>query len=420
MISIEFIRSQPDVVREALRKRGEEAPIDALLQIDSRRRSSIAESDGLRARRNEVSRELGRTKERPPELIDEMRDVGSQGQGTGGRDQTSWRASCTGCCSDLPNIPDEGAPVGPDDDANLLLRTVGEPPELDFEPLPHWELGERLGIIDFARGVKLSGSRFYILKGKGARLQRALIDWMLDLHTEERGYVELYLPNLVSRDTATASGQLPKFADTMYHDDEDDLWMVPTAEVPIANLFRDEILDPGEIPMSFVAHTPCFRREKAAAGRETRGIKRLHQFEKVELFKFVEPEASDVALEELLADAERVCARLGIPHRVLLLSTGSMGGAAAKTYDIELWAPGLGEWLEVSSCSNCTDYQARRARVRYRPERGAPPRFVHTLNGSGLGVPRVMISIMESYQQADGSIVVPPVLRPYTGFEHID
>ena len=418
MISIEFIRSQPDVVREALRKRGEEAPIDALLQIDSRRRSSIAESDGLRARRNEVSRELGRTKERPPELIDEMRAVGSRVKELG-TSIKELEGELHKLLLALPNIPDESAPVGPDDDANVLLRTVGEPAELDFEPLPHWELGERLGIIDFARGVKLSGSRFFVLKGKGARLQRALIDWMLDLHTEERGYVELYLPNLVSRDTATASGQLPKFADTMYHDDEDDLWMVPTAEVPIANLFRDEILDPGEVPMSFVAHTPCFRREKAAAGRETRGIKRLHQFEKVELFKFVEPEASDAALEELLADAERVCARLGIPHRVLLLSTGSMGGAAAKTYDIEMWAPGLGEWLEVSSCSNCTDYQARRARVRYRPERGAPPRFVHTLNGSGLGVPRVMISIMESYQQADGSIVVPPVLRPYTGFERI-
>ena len=419
MISIELIRSQPSAVREGLRKRGEEAPVDEILEVDARRRSSIAESDRLRARRNEVSRELGRTKERPPELIDEMRAVGSRVKELGAgisRLEGELQELLLG----LPNLPDDSVPVGPDDDANVLVRTVGERAEFDFEPLPHWELGERLGIIDFARGVKLSGSRFYVLKGKGARLQRALIQWMLDLHTEERGYVELYLPDLVSRDTATASGQLPKFADTMYHDDEDDLWMVPTAEVPIANLFRDEILDPGEVPMSFVAHTPCFRRERAAAGRETRGIKRGHQFEKVELFKFVEPEGSDDSLEELLGDAERVCERLGIAHRVLLLSTGSMSGAAAKTYDVETWAPGLGEWLEVSSCSNCTDYQARRARVRYRPERGAPARLVHTLNGSGLGVPRVMISIMESYQQADGSIEVPPALRPYTGFERID
>ena len=245
MISIELIRSQPDVVREALRKRGEDAPVDEIVQVDARRRSQIAESDLLRARRNEVSRELGRTKERPPELIDEMRAVGSRVKELG----TSIKGlenELHELLLGLPNLPDDSAPVGPDDDANVLLRTVGEPADLGFEPLPHWELGERLDIIDFARGVKLSGSRFFVLKGKGARLQRALIDWMLDLHTEERGYVELYLPDLVSRDTATASGQLPKFADTMYHDDEDDLWMVPTAEVPIANLFRDEILDPGE------------------------------------------------------------------------------------------------------------------------------------------------------------------------------
>ncbi len=428
MISIELIRSQPDAVRSAIRKRGGEAPIDQLLEVDARRRASIAEADRLRARRNEVSRQLGRTKERPPELIAEMRAVGSRikALATGIKElEDELHEMMLG----IPNIPDDSVPVGPDDDANLLLRTVGAPPEFDFEPLPHWELGERLGIIDFSRGVKLSGSRFYVLNGKGARLQRALISWMLDLHAEEHGYVELYLPDLVSRDTATASGQLPKFADTMYRDDEDDLWMIPTAEVPIANLFRDEILDlsecsaqsgPFQVPISFVAHTPCFRREKAAAGRDTRGIKRVHQFEKVELFKFVEPEASGAALEQLVADAERVCERLGIRHRVQLLSSGSMGGAAAKTYDVETWAPGLGEWLEVSSCSNCTDYQARRARVRYRPERGAQPRFVHTLNGSGLGIPRVMISIMETYQQADGGIVVPPVLRPYTGFDRID
>ena len=309
-------------------------------------------------------------------------------------------------------------PVGKDEDENVVLRTTEDLPAFDFEPAPHWEIGERLDIIDFRRGAKLAGSRFYVLKGRGAALQRALVSWMIDTHVGA-GYEEMYLPDMVSAAITTGSGQLPKFADTMYHDDEDDLWLVPTAEVPLTGLHAGEILDPGLLPINYAAHTPCFRRERAAAGRDTRGIKRVHQFEKVEMYKLVEPEQADAELEIMLAQVEEMCGRLGIPHQVKLLCTGDMGFAAARTYDVEMWAPGCREWLEVSSCSTCGDFQARRSNIRYRPEPGARPRFVHTLNGSGLGVARVMIAVLESYQQADGSVVVPDVLRPYTGFDAI-
>ena len=418
MIGIEMIRSDPEGVRHAIEKRGQEAPVDRVLELDAARRASIAETDELRARRNEVSRRIGQAKERPPELIGEMRQVGDRIRQLD-KESRETQKELEELLLVIPNLPDGDVPVGEDDSANVVVRTVGELPSFEFEPLPHWELGERLDIIDFERGAKLSGSRFYVLKGQGAKLQRALIDWMLDLHVGEHGYRELYLPYLVSRKTATGSGQLPKFGDTMYHDDEDDLWMVPTAEVPITNLHRDEIIPPGLLPLHYVAHTPCFRRERAAAGRDTRGIKRVHQFEKVEMYRFTEPADSDTSLDGLVADAEEVCVGLGLPHRVLLLCTGGMSAAAAKSYDIEMWAPGSGEWLEVSSCSNCRDYQARRANIRFRPEPSARPSFVHTLNGSGLALPRVLIALLESCQQADGSVVVPEVLRPYTGFDTI-
>ena len=320
----------------------------------------------------------------------------------------------------IPNMPLDDVPEGADESANVVVRTEGETPRFDFDPLPHWELGERLSIIDFRRGAKMAGSRFFVLKGKGARLQRALIDWMLDTHTAEHGYTELYLPNVVTTESATANSNLPKFADTMYRDDEDDLWLLPTAEMAITNMHRDEILPPDTLPLQYVAHTPCFRREKAAAGRDTRGIKRVHQFEKVEMYRFVEPEKSADALQSILGQAEKICADLGIRYRLLELCTGDLGFQSAKTYDIEMWAPGCDEWLEVSSCSTCTDFQARRAAIRYRPKQGARPRFVHTLNGSGLALPRVIIAILENYQQADGSVVVPEVLRPYTGFDIIE
>ncbi len=419
MISIELIRREPEMVREACRKRGEDVPVDSILELDVRRRSAIAEGDALRARRNEVSRKLGQARERPPELIQEMREMGMEIRAL----EETVRVTAdqiNALLVTIPNIPRDDVPTGEDESANLVARTVGEMPSYSFEPLPHWELAERLDIIDFQRGVKLAGSRFFVLKGKGSKLQRSLISWMLDLHTSEHGYEERYLPYLVNSASAIGSGHLPKYAETMYHDDEDDLWLVPTAEVPLTNLYRDEILPFGTIPIHCVAHTPSFRREKAAAGRDTRGIKRVHQFEKVEMFKFVEPETSDDELDKLVADAEDVCGRLSIPYRVIELCTGDLGFSAVKTFDLEMWAPGCNEWLEVSSCSNCADFQARRASIRYRPELGAAPRFVHTLNGSGLAIPRVIIAILENYQQADGSVTIPEALRPYTGFDRIE
>ncbi|MDA1349423.1 MAG: serine--tRNA ligase [Chloroflexi bacterium] len=418
MISIDLIREQPDVVRDAALRRGDDIQVDRILELDSRRRELIAEGDELRARRNQVSKALGETKEKPPEVLAEMRQVGARIKELEAEARTN-DGELQALLLAVPNIPDADVPAGKDDSENVVIRTVGELPSFDFEPLPHWELGENLGIIDFTAGVKLSGSRFYVLKGKGATLQRALISWLLNLHTREHGYEELYLPYIVSRETVTGSGQLPKFADTMYHDDEDDMWLVPTAEVPITNMHGGDILSADQLPLNYVAQTPCFRREKAAAGRDTRGIKRVHQFEKVEMYKFVEPSESPAALDQLVADAEDVCSQLGIPYQVKLQCTGDMGFSVVRTYDVELWAPGCGEWLEVSSCSNCTDFQARRANIRYRPEVGARPRFVHTLNGSGLGIPRTMIAILEHYQQADGSVMVPEVLRPCTGFDRI-
>ncbi len=418
MISIELIRSDPDLVREAMRKRDADVPIDEILFLDEERRSLIVQADALRARRNEVSREMGRSKERPQELIEEMRNAGSRIK------ELEERLRSTGETLDelllrVPNIPDQSAPVGPDESANVEVKTVGELPSFDFEPEAHWDIAERLGIIDFERGVRLSGSRFFVLRGLGAKLQRALISFMLDLHVERHGYTEVYLPYMVNRDTVLASGHLPGFREEMYHDDEDDLWMLPTAEAAITSLHRDEILTADDLPRYYVAHTPCWRREKASAGRDTRGIMRVHQFDKVEMYKFVEPERSADELDSLVAAAEAVVEALQIPYRVLELATGDMASPAVKAYDVEMWAPGADRWLEVSSCSNCTDYQARRGKIRYRPEAGARPRLVHTLNGSGLALPRVIISILENYQQSDGSVVVPEALRPYTGFERI-
>ena len=419
MINIQLIRNRPDEVREAMRRRNEDAPLDRIAELDADRRTAIVEADELRARRNEVSRQIGQTRERPQELIDEMRQVSARIR-TLEETIRALESEVNALLLSIPNIPLDNVPDGADESANVVKYIKGEAPHFDFEPLPHWELGERLGIIDFQRGAKIAGSRFFVLKGKGARLQRALIDWMLDTHTREHGYEELYLPNIATTESATANSNLPKFADTMYRDDEDDLWLLPTAEMAITNMHRDEILQPDTLPLKYVAHTPCFRREKAAAGRDTRGIKRVHQFEKVEMYRFVEPQDSAEALQSLLSEAETICARLGVRYRLLELCAGDIGFQSARTYDIEMWAPGCDEWLEVSSCSTCTDFQARRAAIRYRPEHGARPRFVHTLNGSGLALPRVIIAILENYQQADGSVVVPEVLRPYTGFDVIE
>ena len=418
MIGIDLIRKDAELVRGAMKKRGEDVPIDRLLELDVRRREAIAKGDELRSRRNEVSRQIGRMKEKPPELIEEMRQVGESIKALE-EESRSIEEELESLLLTVPNIPRDDVPIGQDETGNEIVRTWGEPSALGFQPAPHWELGERLGIIDFERGAKLSGSRFFLLKGLGARLERALLTWMLDVHTGEHGYTEVAPPYLVRQDTMVASGNLPKFGDNLYHDDEDDLWLIPTAEVPITSLHKDEILTPDALPLYYAAYTPCFRREKAAAGKDTRGIKRVRQFSKVEMYKFVEPETSDAELETLVADAEDMCRRLAIPYRVVQLCTGDLGFPSAKTYDLEMWAAGSHEWLEVSSCSNCTDFQSRRANVKYRPEQGARTELVHTLNGSGLGVPRVMIAILENYQQPDASVVIPEVLRPYMGFDVI-
>ena len=419
MLSINLIRENPKVVREALDRRDEDhAPLDRIIELDEKRRVILTSSEALRARRNQVSKELSKMKEKPPEVIAEMRQVGSEISALE-TDLKKMDEELDLLLLHIPNMPLQDVPSGADESGNVLIKTVGSAPTFDFQPRPHWEIGENLGILDFARGVKMSGSRFYVLKGRGARLQRALISWMLDFHQSQNGYTEIYPPFVVKREALVGSAQLPKFADNVYHDEQDDLWLVPTAEVPLTNLHRDEILDASDLPLNYVAYTPCFRREKMSAGRDTRGIKRGHQFDKVEMYKYVAPEDSEEALQSMLSDAEGVAEALGLSHRVLELCTGDLGFHSAKSYDVEVWAPGCEEWLEVSSCSNCLDFQARRANIRYRPSEGAKPRYVHTLNGSGLGLPRVLIAVLETYQQADGSVRIPEVLQSYTGFDVI-
>jgi len=412
MLDIKLIRENSELVRQALEKRGDSFALDSILEIDGRYRSLLRQTEELRAKHNEASKQLSKSKEKPPQRIAQMRQLGEQISSL--QQQTrEAKADLDSLLLELPNIPHPGVPLGGGASDNVVVRTWGKPGELSFKPLPHWELGEKLGIIDFQQGVKLSGTRFYVLKGLGAHLQRALISFMLDVHVNEHGYKEIYPPFMVKRECMVGSGNLPKFGDNLYHDEEDDFWFIPTAEVPLTNLHRDEILSADSLPLHYVAYTPCFRREKMAAGTDTRGIKRGHQFDKVELYKVTRPESSDEELEKLVADAEDICRKLDIPHRVVQLCTGDLGFAACKTYDIEMWAPGCAEWLEVSSCSNCCDFQARRASIRYRPEAGAKSEFVHTLNGSGLALPRVLIAVLENYQQADGTVLIPEVLEPY-------
>lgn len=419
MLDLELIRREPELVRQALLNRGETVSLEQIIDLDARRRAKVHEVDTLRSRRNEVSRQISKMlPEESAEPINEMRQVGERinllREEVRRLDEELRQALLA-----LPNIPLSGVVVGLEESSNVEIRRHGDIREFAFTPLAHWDLAERLGIIDLVRGAKLAGSRFFVLKDAGVTLHRALVNWMVDLHVAEHGYREVAVPYLVRREVMEGSGNLPKFGDNLYHDEEDDLWLIPTAEVPITNLYREEILEPDVLPLYYICHTSCFRREKAAAGKDTRGIKRVHQFEKVELYKFVTPESSDQELEMLVRNAEEVCRRLEIPYRVLQLCTGEMGFASAKSYDLEMWAPGSREWLEVSSCSSCTDFQARRADIRFRREKGARPEFVHTLNGSGLALPRVLISVLENYQQPDGSVLVPTVLQAYTGFDVI-
>jgi seryl-tRNA synthetase len=419
MIDIKLIRDNPEIIFQAMEKRGEgRAPVDEIIELDNSFRQLLQEAESLRARRNEVSKQISQMKEKPPGLIAVMRQVGDRISQIE-TESNEITARLEDKLLRLPNLPSADVPAGKDSQDNIEVRSWGKPKEFTFTPLSHWELGEKLGIIDFQRGVKLSGTRFYVLRGQGAQLQRALINFMLDLHVNAHGYTEIFPPFMVKKESLVGSGNLPKFADNLYHDAEEDYWFIPTAEVPLTNLHRDEIIAPGTLPLYYVAHTSCFRREKMAAGKDNRGIKRGHQFEKVEMYKFVEPESSGGELDKLTHDAEDLCQKLGLPYHVIQLCSGDMGFAAAKTFDIEIWAAGCREWLEVSSCSNCGDFQARRASVRYRPDSESKPRFVHTLNGSGLALPRVMIAILENYQQEDGSILVPEALRPYMNSEVI-
>ena len=427
MIDIRLIRDNPDWVKAEMQKLQAQAPIDEILQLDQHRRQLLTEVEELKAQRNQVSKGIGplqgrikkaqgEEKEQLEAQFQELRQqMGQVGDRIATLDQEIGQvdARLNRAMLEVPNLPDETVPIGVDESENVVIREEGSPPQFAFEPLAHWDLGPMLGILDFERGIKLAGTRFYVLKGMGAMLQRALIAWMIDLHVTRHGYTEIYPPFVVQEKCLVGTGQLPKFADNLYHDVEADFWWIPTAEVPLTNLHREEIIEPGELPLCYVAYTPCWRREKMSAGRDVRGIKRGHQFDKVEMVKVVEPETSRQELMTLIDNAEDVCRALGLAHRVVQMCTGDLSFQAAAKYDIELWAAGCREWLEVSSCSNFKDFQARRAQIRYRPEPGARPQFVHTLNGSGLALPRVMIAVLENYQQADGSVVIPEVLRPY-------
>jgi seryl-tRNA synthetase len=400
MLDLKFIRQNPQIVRQAIADRQTQAPLDKILTLDKEARAMGQQLDTLKRRRKVLAREWtseaqeeGRhLRDKIRESEDELRKLDSQ---------------LKDLLLQVPNMPDPLVPVGKDEGDNKILRSWGKLPGFSFNPKPHWELGDKLDIIDIKRGVKLSG------------LQRALIAFFLNLHTAEHGYKEIYPPYMVKRECMIGSGNLPKFADNLYHDEIDDFWFVPTAEVPLTNLHRDEIIAPGMLPFYYVAYTACFRREKMSAGKDTRGIKRGHQFDKVELYKFTETGTSNDELEKLLANAETVCKHLKLPYRIKQLCTADLGFVSAISYDIEMWAPGLAEWLEVSSCSNCKDFQARRSGIRYRPTPESKPEFVHTLNGSGLALPRVLIAVLENYQQDDGSIKVPEVLQEFMGVEVI-
>jgi seryl-tRNA synthetase len=412
-----MIRQNPDRVREALRKRGEEAPLDELLALDERRRGILTDVEKLKAQRNEVSDEVARRKREKEDaqaLIDEMRVVSQKI-----KDFDEELREVDGKIQDyllrIPNIPHESVHVGVSEDDNMEIRRWGDQTKFGFEPLPHWELGVNLDIIDFERAGKVTGSRFYFLKGAGARLERALMNFMLDLHTTEHGYREVFPPFMVNQTSATGTGQLPKFGEDMFKLEGLDYYLIPTAEVPVTNLYRDEILSAEDLPIYHVAYSACFRSEAGSAGRDTRGLVRVHQFNKVELVKFVLPENSYDELEKLTNDAETVLQKLGIPYRVSQMCTADLGFTAAKKYDPEVWMPSYGRYVEISSCSNFEDFQARRANIRFRRDKGARPEFVHTLNGSGIAVGRCLAAVMENYQQEDGSILIPEVLRPYMG-----
>ena len=421
MLDIKELRAEPDEARRRLEIRGDPDlldDVDRALELDEERREIIGEVEELRALRNEKSKEIGEMKRRGEDasgLIERMGEVADRIDELD-EDLDRVREELTELLVEVPNYPDRRVPAGGEDDFELVSEW-GERPDRDASP--HWEIGERLGILDLERGAKVAGSGFPVFRGAGVRLKRALIRFMLDVHVEEHGYTEVGVPHLVNREAMTGTGQLPKFEEDAYRTDPDDLFLIPTAEVPVTNLHRDEILEPGTLPVRYVAHTPCFRREAGSAGRDTRGILRVHQFDKVELVRLERPGDSDEALEELTAQAEEILRRLELPYRRILLAGGDLGFSNAITYDLEVWTPGVDRWLEVSSCSCFTDFQARRASIRYRPEPGQGPEHVHTLNGSGVALARTVIALLEHGEQEDGSVVLPDALRPYFGADRI-
>jgi seryl-tRNA synthetase len=425
MLDVRQIRQDPEAVRARLAARGKaehtDGAVDAVLRLDEERRTLVAEGDDLKARRNAVSQEVGERKRRGDDadaLIAEMRTVNDRIREIDGR-LRDVEGEVGRILLSTPNLPDPSVPAG-GGDANRIVRTWGEPrtPEA---PRPHWEIAAELGMLDLAAGAKVAGSGFPVYRGTGARLQRALINFMLDVHTREHGYVEVEPPFLVNRDAMTGTGQYPRFVEDgdAYELPADGLYLIPTSEVPVTNFHRDELLEPGRLPIAYTAYSPCFRREAGAAGKDTRGLLRLHQFDKVEMVRFERPEDSDAALERMTGHAERILQLLELPYRVVLLAAGDTGFSARKTYDLEVWAPGVDRWLEVSSASDCGDFQARRAQIRFRRELGAKPEFVHTLNASGVALPRTVIALIENGQRPDGSVAVPAALQPYLGTDVI-
>jgi len=415
VLDLKFVRENPEVVEEAIKKRGGQVSLDQFLALEKQRRQLLQEVEQLRNRRNVVSETIAQKKragEDVQDLIEQMRVVSQQIKELDDR-LKAVEEDIQKALLNIPNIPHPSVPVGQSSEDNVEVRRWGEPRRFSFEPKPHWEIAEKLGILDFERAGKVSGARFTFYRGLGALLERALINFMLDLHTQEHGYVELFPPFLVNSDSMTGTGQLPKFAQDMFKVEDHDLYLIPTAEVPVTNIYRDEILDGSQLPIYHCAYSACFRAEAGAHGRDTRGLIRQHQFNKVELVKFTTPETSYEELEKLTHDAERVLQLLGLPYRVVVLCTGDLGFSSAKTYDLEVWLPSFNEYKEISSCSNFEDYQARRANIRFRSEPKAKPRYVHTLNGSGIAVGRTVAAILENYQNEDGSVSIPEKLQPY-------
>jgi len=416
MLDIKYLRENFAAVKAALENRSASIDLSGFVELDSRRRALLGEGETLKAEKNRVSALIGQTKDKS-QLQGEfarMKDVAAQIKQIDEELRQVEEELQQGLML-LPNIPHEDCPIGSSEDANREVRCWGEKTTFDFTPKAHWDLGEELAILDFERGVKIAGARFVLYRGAGARLERALINFMLDLHTEQHGYMETLPPFLVNRASMTATGQLPKFADDLFHTEDVDLFLIPTAEVPVTNIHRDEILVEAELPLNYTAYTPCFRKEAGSHGRDTRGLIRQHQFNKVELVKFTRPEDSDSQLQQLLGHAEAVLQQLKLPYRVVDLCTGDIGFSAARTFDLEVWLPGQSCYREISSCSNFRDFQARRAGIRFRREGAKKVELVHTLNGSGLAVGRTLVAILENYQQADGSIAIPAVLQPYMG-----